>query len=346
MDKEDFINKATEKVIELYGADRYKQRQFQQELAILLRNCTIMETGTQIVTADINYFYYIQKFLACKTIQGVSEKTLMNYRQTILDFYKLIGNKDVKQITTDDIRYYIANGIKKRGWANTTADNSRRFLSSYFSWCVDEDIIVKNPIKKIKPIAKRESLRKPFTDTEIEKMREYLSESNTGIRDRAIMEMLLSTGCRVGEIQNIKLSDVNFVTREVFVIGKGNKERKVFLSEKAVYHIQKYLNEGRRNDNCEYLFQNHLNISGETNGVSRKKLQISGIEQTLRRMGRQLGIKVHPHKFRHTAATLALQRGMPIEQVQQMLGHTKIDTTLIYAKINTDDLKANHRKMF
>lgn len=337
MEKQDLIIKIINNVSELYGDDKYKQRKLENSLSILLKNCTIIETGTQIVPSTQDNYYIIAKFLACKKVQGLTKATLSNYKGTAIAFFNLIGNKELKDITTDDVRYFLATGMEQHKWSNAHADNLRRYLSTFFSWCIDEDLMIKNPVKRMKPIAKRQRVRKPFTEVEVEKMREYLSEHEKCLRDRAILEVLLSTGCRASEVQNIKLQDVDFINKEIFVVGKGDKERKVFLNEKAIYYLKKYITEGNRDESCEYLFQSL--IKSENRG-----LKISGMEIRLRKMGEELGFKVYPHKFRHTAATWAIQRGMPIEQVKQMLGHEQMDTTLIYAQMNTEDLKSNHRR--
>lgn len=337
MEKRELIVKIIDSVSGLYGSDKYKQRNLENCLELLLKDCSIFETGTQIVPTTHDNYYTITKFLACKKVQGLTKSTLYNYKGTVVAFFNLIGNKDIKDITTDDVRYFLAMGMEQYKWSNAHADNQRRYLSTFFNWCIDEDLMIKNPVKRMKPISKRHRVRKPFTEVEVEKMREYLSEHEKNVRDRAILEVLLSTGCRAGEIQNIKLSDVDFVNKEIFVVGKGDKERKVFLNEKAIYYLKKYIDEGNRDENCEYLFQSLLKNEN-------RNLKISGIEIRLRKMGEELGFKVYPHKFRHTAATWAIQRGMPIEQVKQMLGHEQIDTTLIYAQMNTDDLKSNHRR--
>ncbi|MCC8015370.1 MAG: tyrosine-type recombinase/integrase [Eubacterium sp.] len=343
VDKEELINEILKSASELFGVEfekngKYKIRELSNKIHVLLQDYSIIKTGTQIIVSNQDWKFYATKFLACKKIDGLSPSTLRNYKSTLRMFFELIGNKPLEEITADDIRFFLADRMSK-GSGKTNADNYRRFLSSFFSWCVDEELIDRNPIRKIKPLKKRKSERQPFSEIEIEQMRNYLRGRQGEARNRALIELLLSTGCRISEALNIKTEELNLMTGQVKVLGKGDKERIVFLNEKSKYYVEKYLEDKSRNPKCPYLFQSLQTAKGK-----KKNLQITGAEVAVRKMGRDLGISVFPHRFRHTAATWALQRGMPIEQVQKMLGHEKIDTTLIYAKSNIDDLATNHKK--
>ena len=251
-------------------------------------------------------------------------------------------NRYIQDVTTDVVRAYIAYGLTNKKWSYANADNVRRIISTFYTWAVNDDIVVKNPVAKIKPMKQRKNVRTPFTNTEIEKMRDYITK-NGNERDRAIFECLLSTGCRVSELCSLKIQDVNFYEKEAKVLGKGSKERMVYFNDTSIFYLKKYLEicpaELHKND---ILFVSELVSSknGLYNGLG-----ISGCEIWIREMGNNLGIKAHPHKFRHTAATMALSRGMPIEQVRQMLGHEKIETTLIYAHSDTKTLKQTHQKL-
>lgn len=305
-------------------------------LCFVTKDYEITRSCQELVTVENSDIEILQKFIVCKKIEGLSDKTLRYYSSQLKNFYGFLNHhKSLIDVTTDDIRCYLADGTLNKNWSGGNADNVRRILSTFYHWCVDEYYMDRNPCSKIKNIKKRKTVRVPFTEEEIEKMRDYLVENND-IRDRAIFELLLSTGSRVSEICNIKMENVNILSKEVKVIGKGNKERICYLNEKALYYLKKYL-EGREKDK-EFLFYSLLG------GKLEKPLQISGVEIMIRKLGRSLGIEAYPHKFRHTAATLALKRGMPIDQVRIMLGHEKIDTTLIYAQNNTDDIKLNHNK--
>lgn len=269
-------------------------------------------------------------FLSSKRVEGCSEKTLKYYDKTIKHMLNSI-NKRLDYITTDDLRNYLGNYRSDRLISKTTADNIRRILSSFFSWLEDEDYIIKNPVRRIKKIKKGRVVKDVLSDEHLELLRDNCED----IRDLAILELLISTGIRVGELVNLNIDDVNFNERECVVFGKGESEREVYFDAKTKIHLMNYLR--TRNDNNPALF------------VSLKKpytrLGISGVERRLRELGQKSKItKVHPHKFRRTLATNAIDKGMPIEQVQRLLGHVQIDTTMQYAMVNQNNVKLSHKK--
>lgn len=269
-------------------------------------------------------------FLSSKRVEGCSEKTLKYYDKTIKHMLNSI-NKRLDYITTDDLRNYLGNYRSDRLISKTTADNIRRILSSFFSWLEDEDYIIKNPVRRIKKIKKGRVVKDVLSDEHLELLRDNCDD----IRDLAILELLISTGIRVGELVNLNIDDVNFNERECVVFGKGESEREVYFDAKTKIHLMNYLR--TRNDNNPALF------------VSLKKpytrLGISGVERRLRELGQKSKItKVHPHKFRRTLATNAIDKGMPIEQVQRLLGHVQIDTTMQYAMVNQNNVKLSHKK--
>ena len=269
-------------------------------------------------------------FISSKRVEGCSEKTLKYYDKTIKHMLNSI-NKRLDYITTDDLRNYLGNYRSNRLISKTTADNIRRILSSFFSWLEEEDYIIKNPIRRIKKIKKGRVVKDVLSDEHLELLRDNCED----IRDLAILELLISTGIRVGELVNLNIDDVNFNERECVVFGKGESEREVYFDAKTKIHLMNYLKS--RNDNNPALF------------VSLKKpyfrLGISGVERRLRELGQKSKItKVHPHKFRRTLATKAIDKGMPIEQVQTLLGHQKIDTTMQYAMVKQQNVKTSHRK--
>lgn len=269
-------------------------------------------------------------FISSKRVEGCSEKTLKYYDKTIKHMLNSI-NKRLDYITTDDLRNYLGNYRSDRLISKTTADNIRRILSSFFSWLEDEDYIIKNPVRRIKKIKKGRVVKDVLSDEHLELLRDNCDD----IRDLAILELLISTGIRVGELVNLNIDDVNFNERECVVFGKGESEREVYFDAKTKIHLMNYLR--TRNDNNPALF------------VSLKKpytrLGISGVERRLRELGQKSKItKVHPHKFRRTLATNAIDKGMPIEQVQRLLGHVQIDTTMQYAMVNQNNVKLSHKK--
>lgn len=303
---------------------------------------------TDLVTVDNSDIEIIKKFIVSKKLEGLSDRTLDYYGHTVKRFYNFLNHqKSIIDVTPDDIRAFLANGTINEKWSAINSNNIRRNLSAFYTWLFDEEYIPRNPVRKIKKIKTPKNVRVPFTETEIEKMRDCLEDTkvrNKGkekvIRNRAIIEVLLSTGCRVGELCNMKIGDIDFRNKEIKVLGKGNKERIVFLNDKAAYHLKKYLDSrDKHREATDYVFY----TLWET-GEKCKPLNISGVEIVIRELGKACGVKAFPHKFRHTAATTALRRGMPIEQVRIMLGHDNIDTTLIYAQSNIDDVKLNHNK--
>lgn len=272
----------------------------------------------------------VELFLSAKRIEGCSEKSLKYYQSTITALIDTVG-KSVKYIQTEDIRSYLTDYQTRKQSSKVTIDNIRRILSSFFSWLEDEDYILKSPVRRIHKVKTGTSIKETYTDEALELMRDNCTE----LRDLAIIDMLASTGMRVGEMVLLNREDIDFNERECVVFGKGSKERVVYFDARTKIHLQNYLN--RREDDNPALF------------VSLQKphtrLQISGIEVRLREHGKRLGIaKVHPHKFRRTLATMAIDKGMPIEQLQQLLGHKRIDTTLQYAMVKQSNVKIAHRK--
>ncbi len=269
-------------------------------------------------------------FLAAKRIEGCSEKSLKYYQATIQAMLDGIG-KPIKEIVTEDIRQYLTNYQQERHSSRVTIDNIRRILSSFFSWLEDEDYILKSPVRRIHKVKTASNIKETYSDEALELMRDSCSE----MRDLAMIDLLASTGMRVGEMVLLNRDDVDFTERECVVFGKGDKERMVYFDARTKLHLQAYL-ESRSDDNPALI-------------VSLKspftRLSIGGVETRLRELGRHLGVsKVHPHKFRRTLATMAIDKGMPIEQLQQLLGHKRIDTTLQYAMVKQSNVKLAHRK--
>ena len=286
---------------------------------------TKVENNTENLEQDL-----VELFLSVKRIEGCSEKTLKYYNATIQAMLTCVG-KGVRHIVTDDVRSYLTEYQEKNQSSKVTIDNIRRILSSFFSWLEDEDYILKSPVRRIHKVKTGTNIKETYTDEALELMR----DSCTELRDLAIIDMLASTGMRVGEMVLLNRADINFNERECVVFGKGDKERIVYFDARTKIHLQNYLN-SRRDENPA------LFVSLQK---PHKRLQISGIEVRLREYGKRLGLsKVYPHKFRRTLATMAIDKGMPIEQLQQLLGHRRIDTTLQYAMVKQSNVKIAHRK--
>ena len=272
----------------------------------------------------------IMLFIAAKRIEGCSEKTLQYYQKTIRASIESIG-KGIRHIQTEDLRTYLTKYQQRNHVSRVTIDNVRRILSSFFSWLEDEDHILKSPVRRIHKVKAAVNVKETYTDEDIEKMRDHC----TDLRDLAMIDMLASTGMRIGEMVLLNRTDINFNERECVVFGKGDKERIVYFDARTKIHLQNYIDS--RTDENPALFV--------TLRSPYERIKIGGIESRLRDMGRQLDIqKVHPHKFRRTLATMAIDKGMPIEQLQQLLGHKRIDTTLQYAMVKQSNVKLAHKK--
>ena len=311
--------------------DNAQLEYLKQSLEIKLQKFEIIESSESCSKIDKDdNLSLISSFLAAKRIEGCSEKSLKYYENTIQCTVNNIA-KDIKHLTTDDLRVYLTTYQQQYNSSRVTIDNIRRILSSFFSWLEDEGYIFKSPIRRIHKVKTDKIIKETYTDEELETLR----DNTTTIRDLAIIDILASTGMRIGEMVLLNKADVNFAERECKVLGKGNKERIVYFDARAKLHLQKYL-DSRKDDN-KALFVSLKNPA--------KRVTIGGIESRLRKMGLYLGIhKVHPHKFRRTLATMAIDKGMPIEQLQQMLGHQRIDTTLQYAMVKQSNVKLAHKK--
>ena len=273
---------------------------------------------------------YESLFLDAKQIEGCSARTVQYYKVTLEHFLQQL-DIPIRKMTTDDIRGYLVDYQKINNCSKVTIDNIRRNISSFFSWLEEEDYILKSPMRRIHKIKTKTVVKEVISDELIEKMRDHCSEK----RDLAIIDLLYSTGIRVGELVNLNICDLDLEQRECVVYGKGDKERKVYFDAKSKVHLKNYLDS--RTDTNPALFV--------TLDAPHDRLKISGVEIRLRELGRQLGMeRIHPHKFRRTMATRAIDKGMPIEQVQKILGHSQIDTTMQYAMVNQSNVKMSHQK--
>jgi site-specific recombinase XerD len=272
----------------------------------------------------------LASFIAAKKVEGCSEKTL-HYYQTSIEQLLAVISTSMGHVCTNDIRKYLSEYQERQKVSKVTIDNLRRIFSSFFSWLEDEDYIVKSPVRRIHKVRTDLLVKETLSDEDLETLR----DNCTDIRDLAMIDLLASTGMRVGELVKMNRADIDFQERQCVVFGKGNKEREVYFNARTKIHLQQYLNS--RNDNVPALFVSLTKPN--------TRLTISGVEVRLRQLGKRVNIhKVHPHKFRRTLATMAIDKGMPIEQVQKLLGHVKIDTTMHYAMVNQENVKIAHRK--
>ena len=304
-----------------------QNEKLQEVLQNIFAKYDVVDKGIQESKSEPDY---VELFLSAKRIEGCSEKTLNYYKSTIDALISTL-NKDVKHIETDDVRRYLTDYQAKKNSSKVTIDNIRRILSSFFSWLEDESYILKSPVRRIHKVKTSTIIKETYSDEELEQMRDNCNE----LRDLAVIDMLASTGMRIGEMVLLNRSDIDFEERECVVFGKGSKERVVYFDARTKIHLQDYLDS--RTDDNEALFV--------TLRSPHDRISIGGVETRLREFGKQIGIKkVHPHKFRRTLATMAIDKGMPIEQLQRLLGHSKIDTTLQYAMVKQSNVKNAHRK--
>lgn len=305
-------------------------KELQRVLNYHFRNMEITEQKNSDLQETIENEELLELFIAAKRVEGCSEKSLKYYASTIGLMIEH-NRKPVREINTDDLRVYLADYQMRRGSSRVTIDNIRRIFSSFFGWLEDEDYILKSPVRRIRKIKSDKTIKETFSDEVLELLRDSCDE----IRDLAMIDLLSSTGMRVGELVRLNREDINFHERECVVFGKGNTERVAYFDARTKIHLQNYLDS--RVDNNPALF------SSLTKPYER--LMIGGVETRLREIGKRADLqKVHPHKFRRTLATRAIDKGMPIEQVQRLLGHVKIDTTMHYAMVNQTNVKYSHRK--
>lgn len=293
---------------------------------VLLKNFNENTKAEQPITNS----EYLRLFIDAKSIEGCSARTIKYYSSTIEHMLSKIQTP-IRKITTEIMREYLVDYQKQRNCSKTTVDNIRRNISSFFSWLEEEDYILKSPMRRIHKIKTKSVVKEVISDEEVEKLRDNCST----LRDLAIIDLLYSTGIRVGELVRLNIADIDFESRECIVFGKGDKERRVYFDAKTKIHLKEYIDS--REDNNSALF---VSLNAPYN-----RLKISGVEIRLRQLGRRLNLKaIHPHKFRRTMATRAIDKGMPIEQVQKILGHSQIDTTMQYAIVNQNNVKISHQK--
>jgi len=307
--------------------DNHQMEQLHKVLTHYLRG---VMPATTIQETDCGNATLLSNFIAAKRVEGCSGKSLRYYESTLNNMLTAV-DKPVKHITTDDLRQYLDKYQQNGGAGKVTIDNIRRILSSFFSWLEEENLILKSPVRRIHKVKTGTTIKETYTDEALEIMRDHCGTA----RDLAMIDLLSSTGMRVGELVKLNRADIDFSNRECIVFGKGDKERKVYFDARTKIHLNNYLD--KRTDENPALFA--------TLQKPHDRLQISGVEIRLRELGRKLAIpRVHPHKFRRTLATMAIDKGMPIEQVQQLLGHQSVDTTLQYAMVNQNNVKNSHRK--
>ena len=327
--KNQLISEITRQMIPYLDNAQMEQLQNVLQHALWNVQITANEDGSQQPDKETNS-ELLEMFLSAKRVEGCSEKTLRYYETSIRRLFAAVDSH-VTHMQTDDLRGYLSDYQQQTQCSKGNIDNIRRIMSSFFTWLEDENYILKSPVRRIHKIRSNKTVKETYTDEALETMRDQCG----CLRDLAMIDLLASTGMRVGELVRLNRDDIDFENRECVVFGKGSKERPVYFDARTKIHLKNYLES--RNDDNPALFVSLLS--------PYNRLEISGVEVRLRKLGRRLGItKVHPHKFRRTLATRAIDKGMPIEQVQRLLGHAKIDTTMQYAMVNQNNVKISHRK--
>lgn len=327
---EKFITEVLQRTMEYL--DQEQCNRLNTDLRISLQKYKELEEQcTDIMDIEKNYLQYLQLFLVRKKTEGKSDRTLEQYQ---LHLNKLLQylNKPLDKITEDDLFIYLARYKKTRNVSNTYLDNMRLVFSSFFTWCNNKGYISKNPTIGLEPIKSEKKIKKPFSDEELEKLRRVCAQE----RDIALIEFLYSTGVRASELIAINRNDVDFAGKTVIVLGKGSKEREVYLTATAVLYLKEYLN--NRTDTNEALFV--------TTRKPYNRLTVAGLEHIIKNLGKSAGVEhCHPHRFRRTMATNVLKKGAPLEDVKELLGHTKLDTTMIYCSVNRENVKHTHQRL-
>lgn len=274
----------------------------------------------------------IQGFLNAKKVEGCSERTIHYYGYILNQAFSTI-EAHYSEVTADILREYLNGCSEKQCVSKCSIDNIRRVLSSFFAWLEEEDRIMKSPMRRIHKIRADKTIKSPFTDDEAEQIKDSCFDE----REEAVIGLLLSTGMRVGELSRLKIKDISLDLMECVVLGKGAKERIVYFDSATKLKIERYLSAR----NCE---SEHFLVSKDSR---HKPLKVSGIERIVKTIGERSGIeKCYPHRFRRTLATKAIAKGIPIEQVQVILGHTKIETTLRYAIVEQSNVRNSYRRLF
>lgn len=300
-------------------------------LYMALQEYEIEKRCTELLDLDTSYIHYMQLFLARKKTEGKSERTINLYKLHLTRMLQSL-NMAVDKITENDLFVYLARYKKDNNVSNAYLDNIRLVFSSFFGWLNAKGYIPKNPTAGLEPIKVEKKIKQPFSDEELEKLRRICEQE----RDLALIEFLYSTGVRVSELVALNRKDIDFYGKNVVVYGKGSKEMETYLNAASCLHLKAYLDS--RTDDNEALFVSER--------APHTRITVAGVEKILRRIGKDAGVaKVHPHRFRRTMATNVLKKGMPLEEVRELLGHTKLDTTMIYCTISKDNVKHSHQRL-
>ena len=327
--KDEFVTNVITAMMDI--VNQTQMMKLKEVLYMCLNEYEITTRSTELMDVDNSYMHYLNMFLVRKKTEGKSDRTLKQYRFHLVNLLQTL-NMQIEKITENDLFCYLARYKKDRNVTNIYLDGIRLVFSSFFGWLNAKGYIHKNPMMGIEPIKVEKRIKKPFTDEELEKLRRMCEYE----RDLALVEFLYSTGVRVSELVALNKKDIDFYGKNVIVYGKGSKERETYLTASSCLHLKTYLES--RTDKSEALF-----VSSK---APYNRLTVAGVEKILKRLGNMAGVKkVHPHRFRRTMATNVLKKGMPLEEVKELLGHTKLDTTMIYCTVSRENVKHSHQRL-
>lgn len=327
--KDEFVTKVLAIMMSMVTQEQCGE--LKSALYMALQDYELEKRCTELLDMDTGYIHYMQLFLARKKTEGKSERTIDLYKLHLTRMLQIL-NIPVDKITENDLFVYLAKYKKDNNVSNAYLDNIRLVFSSFFGWLNAKGYIPKNPTAGLEPIKVEKKIKQPFSDEELEKLRRICTQE----RDLALIEFLYSTGVRVSELVALNRKDIDFYGKNVVVYGKGSKERETYLNASSCLHLKAYLD--GRTDGNEALFVSER--------APHTRITVAGVEKILRRIGKDAGVtKVHPHRFRRTMATNVLKKGMPLEEVKELLGHTKLDTTMIYCTISKDNVKHSHQRL-
>lgn len=300
-----------------------------RQLEMFLKDYDLVRKETSLTVLREDLFREVKEYLVSLKIEGLSDKTLKQYKSSLQKFLCNV-NKPCTEITANDVKVYLYNLKQLTGMKDVSLNNQRTYICAFFKWLFDNEYLTKNPCSNIREIKHEKYTRHPLSAIDMEKLRAVCNND----RDRALVEFFYATACRCEELVNVKIADVDFDRKEVLLFGKGRKERISYLNARAVVALQTYLK--NRKGTSEYLFCKQKR--------PYSKITTRTVEEIINKLGERAGIKVSPHIIRHTTATDAISNGMPIEQVQRLLGHESITTTLIYAEVKQNNVKIGHEK--
>ena len=330
------VEKILEKIVNEMSPylDQGQMEHLSNVLYVNFHGIEVQEQCTELIPSGVDGdTAKIKMFVASKKAVNRQDNTLRQYTREIYNMLNFVG-KRAEDITGMNPRYYYGVMREQRGINMSTMQTRLHYLSSFWDFLITEELVHSNPVKKVGLLKLEKTIKKPFSAVELEALRVNCTE----LRDRTLVEFLYSTGVRVSELVSLNVGDIEMGEQELIVYGKGSKERKTYLTDSAKFYLRRYL---RTRDQTE-LADKPLFV---TLDKPHDRLTVAGVQHTLRQLGKRAKVEnTHPHRFRRTIATDLLNRGMPIEQVKEFLGHEKLDATMIYCSVREENVRSSHKK--